>query len=113
MAEPGSSVSNDVEHSPQLRQCDRHPDATRCRAHQDPPIRPRPHIQRGKRLQRSKDRQVPLTRHNQEVARAEAGPNSKSSLHANRLNNFSGKEACFDRVIQRFGRKSTYVVIGK
>ena len=25
----------------------------------------------------------------------------------------AGKEACFDRVIQRFGRKSTYVVIGK
>ena len=25
----------------------------------------------------------------------------------------SGKEACFDRVVQRFGRKSTYVVLGK
>ena len=24
-----------------------------------------------------------------------------------------GKEACFDRVVQRFGRKSTYVVLGK
>ena len=24
----------------------------------------------------------------------------------------SGKEACFDRVVQRFGRKSTYVVLG-
>ena len=23
-----------------------------------------------------------------------------------------GKEACFDRVVQRFGRKSTYVVLG-
>ncbi len=24
-----------------------------------------------------------------------------------------GKEACFDRIVQRFGRKSTYVVLGK
>ena len=23
-----------------------------------------------------------------------------------------GKESCFDRIIQRFGRKSTYVVLG-
>ena len=24
-----------------------------------------------------------------------------------------GKESCFDRVVQRFGRKSTYVVLGE
>ena len=26
---------------------------------------------------------------------------------------FSGKEACFERIVQRFGRKSTFVVLGK
>ena len=25
----------------------------------------------------------------------------------------NGKEHCFDRIVQRFGRKSTYVVLGK
>ena len=25
----------------------------------------------------------------------------------------SGKEACFDRIVQRFGRRSTFVVVGK
>ena len=24
-----------------------------------------------------------------------------------------GKEACFDRIVQRFGRRSTFVVIGE
>ena len=34
-------------------------------------------------------------------------------IAVNWQNYLTGKEACFDRVIQRFGRKSTYVVIGK
>ena len=25
---------------------------------------------------------------------------------------FSGKESCFDRIVQRFGRRSTFVVVG-
>ena len=58
MAEPGPPVSDDVEHAPQLRQCDRHPNAARRRLDQDPPLRPRPHFQRGERLQRRENRQV-------------------------------------------------------
>ena len=26
---------------------------------------------------------------------------------------FTGKEPCFDRIVQRFGRRSTFVVVGK
>ena len=28
------------------------------------------------------------------------------------LFSFSGKESCFERIVTRFGRKSTYVVVG-
>ena len=61
MAEPGSPVSDDAEHAPQLRQRDRHPNAARRRPHQDPPLRPRTHIQRGECLQRSENRRVTLS----------------------------------------------------
>ena len=30
-----------------------------------------------------------------------------------KLFTFAGKEACFDRIVQRFGRRSTFVVVGK
>ena len=35
------------------------------------------------------------------------------SIQKKLLSNFSGKEACFDRIVQRFGRRSTFVVVGK
>jgi hypothetical protein len=35
-------------------------------------------------------------------------------IHTNNVLVFClGKEACFDRIVQRFGRKSTFVVLGK
>ena len=70
MAEPGPAVPDDAEYAPKLRQCDRHPDATRRRPHQDPPLRPRSHLQRGERLQRGKNRQVTLVRHIQNANRS-------------------------------------------
>ena len=60
MAEFGPAVPDDAKYAPKLRQCDRHPDATRRRPHQDPPLRPRSHLQRGERLQRCENRQVIL-----------------------------------------------------
>ena len=60
MAESGPAVPDNAEHASQLRQCDRHPDATRRRPHQDPPLRPRSNLQRGERLQRGENRQVTL-----------------------------------------------------
>ena len=64
MAEPGPAVPDDAEYAPKLRQCDRHPDATRRRPHQDPPLRPRTPLPRGERLLGHQDREGCLLREN-------------------------------------------------
>ena len=37
----------------------------------------------------------------------------KKSREMTAFNFFTGKEPCFDRIVQRFGRRSTFVVVGK
>ena len=64
LARPRQQVSAADRGEVGLRQRDRHPDPASGRAHQDPPLRPRPPLPRGERLLGHQDREGCLLREN-------------------------------------------------
>lgn len=89
----------------ELRQCVSHDDATGSCAGQSSPLRSGWSIRHREHLQRYQNRYLHIKR----------GRKIQPYVTLNYLSLFgyiAGKESCFERIVSRFGRKCTYVVVG-